>query len=86
LALFDSLTLADIGVLLTMFGLFGGAMFWLGKTHEKLGNHDKKLDKFEKEFKDDVKDLQKDFRDISIKLYTYIAARNELDRLREDKK
>jgi hypothetical protein len=74
-----------------MFGLFGGAMFWLGIVTEKLRSQKKDVEKLKDETKDlsvireDIKELKKDTKDLSIRFSADLLARNLLDKLQSGK-
>ncbi|MGC1932076.1 MAG: hypothetical protein WA667_24150 [Candidatus Nitrosopolaris sp.] len=59
----------------TVFGLFGIAMYWLGKTNDRLDV-----------LKEDVKGLKKDVNDLAIRLTADLLARDYLDKYIERQK
>ena len=66
--------MGGVAGLATIFGLFGAAMYWLGKSNQKLTSLD-----------DDMRDLKKEVKDISMKLFTFISARREEEKVGQDK-
>lgn len=63
MTILDSLTLEILGLIVTIAGLFGGAMFWLGIVHNKLNSIEK-----------NVNNLMKETRALSIRIESHILS------------
>jgi hypothetical protein len=72
----DFLTAEVLGLILTIAGLFGGAMFWLGVLHQRL----KTLEK-------NTGTMQEDLKQLTIKFEADLLARRaEEERRKEEKR